>query len=288
MSLGRRAQSGMKTPSRETAARSAEAHAAETAKTTRLRALRLAKEAAERDVVPLAALPQRTNTAVRSRRANGTPSSTSPGGATPSSRANTVPDGHRGMRGHTTMRRGGRSPSRFPADRCVTAAARFPVYRQVGRRPSQVYVDEAMHPAASGLSERRLFDNVFWRTSVEIGDQIEERAGGFLLLTAAMACHPIQLSTPRTLEVATAFGHADAVLREDRKILDDLLAEGAVVEAETRRSRATLSRLPDAVFAEDHPLVVTIRPRGVEEDQPAPPLVYETDAATDKHPSGPR
>ena len=40
----------MKTPSRETAARSAEARAAEVAKTDRLRALRLAKETADRDV----------------------------------------------------------------------------------------------------------------------------------------------------------------------------------------------------------------------------------------------
>jgi hypothetical protein len=39
----------MKTPSRETAARSAEVLAAEAAKTSRLRTLRLAKEAADRD-----------------------------------------------------------------------------------------------------------------------------------------------------------------------------------------------------------------------------------------------
>jgi hypothetical protein len=38
----------MKTPSRETAAKSEEARAAEAAKTTRLRTLRLAKEAADR------------------------------------------------------------------------------------------------------------------------------------------------------------------------------------------------------------------------------------------------
>jgi hypothetical protein len=182
------------------------------------------------------------------------------------------------------MRRGGRARSRVPADRCVTAAAQFPIYRQVGRRPSQVYVDETMRPTASGLPERRLFDNVFWRTSVEIGDQIEERPGGFLLLTTAMDCHPIQLSAPRLLEVATAFGHAQAVLREDRKILDDLLAEGAVIQASPERSRAALTRLPDAVFADDHPLVVTIRPPDIEETSAASPA---TDTASDKHLPGP-
>jgi hypothetical protein len=187
------------------------------------------------------------------------------------------------------MLRRGAARARFPADRYVTAVAEFPIYQQVGRRPSQVYVDEAMRPAAAGQPERRLFDNVFWRTSAEIGDQIEERAGGLLLLTKETACHPIQLSAPRRLEVATAFGHADAVLREDRKILDDLLAEGAVVDASPRRSRAVLSRLPDAVFAEDHPLVVTIRPasieRHIEDDQSASPM-DGTDAAPGKRASG--
>jgi hypothetical protein len=156
-----------------------------------------------------------------------------------------------------TMLRRGASRARFPADRYFTAVAPFPVYRQLGRRPSQVYVDEMMRPAASGSAERRLFDNVLCRTVAEVGDQIEERAGGLLLMTEAMAYHPIQLSAPRPLEVATAFGHADAVLREDRKILDGLLAEGTVVEAPPRRSKLAPTQMPDAMFAEDHPLVVT-------------------------------
>jgi len=47
MSARRKEHSRVKSPSRETAARSAETRATETAKTTRLRALRLAKEAAD-------------------------------------------------------------------------------------------------------------------------------------------------------------------------------------------------------------------------------------------------
>jgi hypothetical protein len=74
MSLGRKAQSGMKTPSRETTAKAEEERTAEAAKTTRLRALRLAKEAADRDAPrPPVALPQRARGAVRARRANGAP-----------------------------------------------------------------------------------------------------------------------------------------------------------------------------------------------------------------------
>lgn len=70
MSLGRRGPSRMKPPPRETAAKAEEERATEAAKTTRLRALRLAKEAADRDAMPRAALPQRVHGAVRPRRAN--------------------------------------------------------------------------------------------------------------------------------------------------------------------------------------------------------------------------
>jgi hypothetical protein len=177
------------------------------------------------------------------------------------------------------MLRRGASPSRIPADRYVSVAARLPIYRQIGRRPSQVYVDDAMKPAAAGLPERRLFDNVFWRSHAEIGDQIEERAGGLLLLTAAVDCYPIQLSPPRALEVATAFGQADALLREDRKILDALLAGGSVVEVSPRRSRAPLSRSPDTVFDEDHPLVVAVHPP--EKDRSPPSVPAESLTALD-------
>jgi hypothetical protein len=70
MSLGRRARSGTKMPSRDMTAKADEERVAEAAKTTRLRALRLAKEAAERDAMPRAVSPQRAHGAVRPRRAN--------------------------------------------------------------------------------------------------------------------------------------------------------------------------------------------------------------------------
>ena len=70
MSLGRRAQ---KPPSRETAAKAEEKRVAEAAKIIRLRALRLAKEAAARDALPVVPLPLRSRGALRPRRANDAP-----------------------------------------------------------------------------------------------------------------------------------------------------------------------------------------------------------------------
>jgi hypothetical protein len=62
----------MKTPSRETAAKFEDARAAEAAKTARLRALRLAKEAAERDAEQSAAAT-RTKAKQSSRTAGSNP-----------------------------------------------------------------------------------------------------------------------------------------------------------------------------------------------------------------------
>jgi hypothetical protein len=111
---------------------------------------------------------------------------------------------------------------------------------------------------------------VFWRTHAEIGDRIEERQGGMLLVTEAMACHPIQLSAPRPLEVATAFGHADAVLREGRQLLEALVADGSAIEVSTRSTRTARLQRPDMLLPEDHPLVVTTRPRDLEVDPKLP------------------
>jgi hypothetical protein len=71
MSLGRRPLRAAKPPSVDAAAQAQEAHMAEAAKTTRLRALRLAKETADRDAKKAAATQvlgtQRLRIRVRSR-----------------------------------------------------------------------------------------------------------------------------------------------------------------------------------------------------------------------------
>lgn len=70
MSFGRKTQSEKQNLSRETAAKAEEERAAEVTKTARLRALRLAKEAADRDAVthPSPLRPRRS--AVRPRSVN--------------------------------------------------------------------------------------------------------------------------------------------------------------------------------------------------------------------------
>jgi hypothetical protein len=61
---------GRKVPSRETAARAEEARVAEAAKTARLRALRLAKETADRDAAQTAAPTPHRDSSTLPRRAS--------------------------------------------------------------------------------------------------------------------------------------------------------------------------------------------------------------------------
>ena len=96
-----------------------------------------------------------------------------------------------------------------PARRALDVLSPVVVYRQIGRRPSGVFVDEAMKVTKSKGAAHRLNDRVYWKTQAQAGDQIQDRPGGTLLITAAGQCHPILLSEPRPLDPDTAFSHAE-------------------------------------------------------------------------------
>src|ERR1700722_16671381 len=87
-----------------------------------------------------------------------------------------------------------------PADRAFDVRQPITVYRLIGRRPSQVYVDDSMNPGTSGQAKNRLSDPVYWRTQAAIGDQIQERPGTTLLVGADGQAVPILLAEPRALE----------------------------------------------------------------------------------------
>ena len=53
------------------------------------------------------------------------------------------------------------------AQRALDVVSPVVIYRQIGQRPSQVYVDDAMQAATSGKTARhRLSDRIYWRTAV--------------------------------------------------------------------------------------------------------------------------
>jgi len=83
------------------------------------------------------------------------------------------------------------------------------IHRPIGRRLSDVYVDQAMRPARSGRPTQRLSDVVYWRTHAVPGELIQERSGGMVLVTRAGTLHPIRLSAPEPLHVETAFTHTE-------------------------------------------------------------------------------
>ena len=147
-----------------------------------------------------------------------------------------------------------------PADRALDVVAAVVIHRPIGRRLSEVYVDEAMRPARSGKPTQRLSDVVYWRTRAMPGEQIQERSGGMVLVTRAGTCHPIRLSVPEPLHLETAFTHTERAMQSDRGIVQDLMTEGVLVERPSRRLRGSMARWPHQLLPEDHPLVTDEAP----------------------------
>lgn len=157
-----------------------------------------------------------------------------------------------------------------PASRAFDVASPVVVYRPIGRRPSQVYVDEAMTTATATTTQHRLSDLVYWRTTAEAGTQIQDRPSGLVLVAADGECHPIALSPPQPLQPATAFTHAQLAIDADREVIASLLAAGALTDVLPIRVKTPFRGQSDRSFAEDHPLVV--------DQLPARPLGAETEA----------
>ena len=160
-----------------------------------------------------------------------------------------------------------------PAERALDVVSPIVVYRQIGRRPSGVYVDDAMNVTKSKkTAQHRLNDRVYWRTKAKPGDQIQDRPGGTLLVTASGQCHPVLLAEPQPLEPGTAFTHQELAIKADRSVAERLLAEGKLAEATPRRPKGMPSRPSDRMLAADHPIVVDKLPKGMSpEDDTALP-----------------
>lgn len=150
-----------------------------------------------------------------------------------------------------------------PAQRALDVVAPVTIYRQIGRRFSRVSVDGDMNATKFAKSApHRLKDRVYWRTTASAGDQIQDRPGGTLLVTAKGECFPILLAEPQALDADTAFSHADRAIKADREIAEQLLAEGKLVDATPRRPKGMPMRPADKMLDDKHPLVVDKLPAG--------------------------
>jgi hypothetical protein len=149
--------------------------------------------------------------------------------------------------------------------RAFEAPAAIELFRIIGRRPSNVWVDNAGALTAPGPGAQRLREFVCWRTRSGAGDQIQERVGGFFLVTASDACHPILLCPPEPLSPDTAFVHAQSSQARDTARVAELVAADRLIEVVGRRPKTPPSRPGDTLLPEDHPLVVEERPEELNE-----------------------
>jgi hypothetical protein len=150
-----------------------------------------------------------------------------------------------------------------PADRAFDVFSPVVIHRPVGRRLSDIYVDDSMRPARSGKPTQRLSDVVYWRTHAVPGEQIQERSGAMVLVTRGGTFQPVRLSVPEPLLLESAFTHAAHAIQSDRTIIQDLLAEGVLVEGPSRLCRGPLARWRNQLLPESHPLVIDEPPSGL-------------------------
>ena len=102
----------------------------------------------------------------------------------------------------------------------------------------------------------RLSDVVYWRTHAVPGEQIHERSGGMILVMRTGTLHPIRLSMPEPLLLETVFTHTVRAIQSDRTTMEHLLAEGILAEGPSRACNGRMTRSPNQLLSNEHPLIV--------------------------------
>src|SRR5260370_36034871 len=102
-------------------------------------------------------------------------------------------------------------------------------------------------------AQHRLSDRVYWKTEAKPGEQIQDRRGGVLLVTATGECYPIALAEPTPLTTETALSHADRATHADHPAADRLTPPPALLQPTPRRPHQPPSRPPDPPLHDEPP-----------------------------------
>lgn len=143
-----------------------------------------------------------------------------------------------------------------PARKAFAVLKPIPLYRPVGRRLSNVYVNAELQPAAPDKAAHRLAERVYQRIEAQPGDQLQDRVGGLILVGEDGSWFPVRLAEPRPRDMKTAFSHAEVADDDDRQAVEALMADGMLEEVKARRLRGGVSRSSLPLVADGHPLVV--------------------------------
>jgi hypothetical protein len=145
------------------------------------------------------------------------------------------------------------------------------IFRVVGRRPTDIWVDGAGAISTPGPDKQSLTELVYWRTATTLEQQLQERLGGLFVVTPEGACHPVSLSPPHPIDRQNPFLHAQTVRSGDEVLLESLIQSGDLVQVHGYRVMHHPSRPSDRLVAADHPLVVEERPQELD-DTPVRPV----------------
>ena len=157
--------------------------------------------------------------------------------------------------------------------RAFDLAAAVDIYRVIGRRPTTIWVDASGRITQGGANRQPLREFVYWRTVAAPADQVQvqERLGGFFIVTREGACHPIALAPPHPIDPEAPFLHAQTARAEDGAAIESLLAAGLIVPGSASKVTQNPSRPGDRLVPADHPLIIDDRPAELDET-PAPPF----------------
>jgi hypothetical protein len=149
----------------------------------------------------------------------------------------------------------------FPRlQRIFDALERLPLYEVAGRRPSAVFLDDALTPTPDPKAAHRLHEPVFRRSAAAPGDQICLTSGQTLLVDSSQTYRAVLLSEPQALPLEGALGHAQRVRKAEAELVERLIREGKFLEVTLRQPKEGRMQRQDELFRADTPLVIEALP----------------------------
>ena len=129
------------------------------------------------------------------------------------------------------------------------------LYEIVGRRPSAVYLNEALEPIGTSNGPHRLNELVYRRGRAVPGEQIHLASGRTFVLDAQNVYRGVLLIDPRPLSVETALTHSGQDRASEESKIEEMVLNGDIVDAPPRRTRAWVLPRYDRLYAADRPLI---------------------------------
>jgi hypothetical protein len=107
----------------------------------------------------------------------------------------------------------------------------LPLYEIVGKRPSAVFLEDALKPTSDPTAAHRLHEPVFRRAAAAPGEQLHITSGQTLLLDGGRTYRAVLLTQPQAVTPDSALSHAERIRSAEAEQVERLI--GPVIMAAT-------------------------------------------------------